>query len=398
MGDFRVNLGRPHALMSQQFADGLDRHPLRKRNRRGERMTRGVKCDPPGNAGHRHQPFETGIAPTVSRQVKYPGVAFRSEIFPDDRMGNPEQPDMNRRSGLLTKRVDPQLVMLFLDMPGRQLAKVDIREAREATEQKSIPDQLEHRRCGCQPDNTPEFRCGEIIPGNGLVTQLVIGKRIPFHIPLFPGQHENMFEGNHIDPYRILFTIAFQRNITMEIRQEFPVDLLEGDVAASVVFGNEFGKVLIYRSVFAVSRFAARDSDHSEECIVVSAEKLQQEKIPTVISQIPLLDHAGSDHSLFAEQRMVTVFDAIVNPIEMFIDEQGLGTSPDGTPQCSIPKFERDGLLGGNLGAFAVEGDASHDRNVPVAQGCVFFGVEQDFKRVSHTHNLLSISHLKGNV
>lgn len=305
-----------------------------------------VKRNPTADARHGHQPLKARIAPTVGRQVEYPTVTLLGQVFPDDRTGHVEQPYMDRNAGFLPERMDPQAIACPLEVPGRQPAEIDIGESREAAEQKGIPDQLQGRRLGSEAYDAPQFRHGKVVPGHGFATQLVVGERITIHVSVFPRQHEDMFEGNHIDPGRILLAVAFQHHVTVKIRQEFAVYLFEMYVVAPIMLRNEPFKMTVYASVFIIGRLASGDSDHAEKFVVVPAEKVQQAVFSLIDSPIALLDHAGSYRDLFAKQHVVTMFNAIVDPVELFIDEQRLAAPSDGTSQTGIPKLERDGLAG----------------------------------------------------
>lgn len=261
-------------------------------------------------------------------------------------MGHVEQPYMDRSAGFLPERMDPQTIVCPLEVPGRQPAKINIGEPRETTEQKGIADQLQGRRFGTEPYDAPQFRHGKVVPGDGFAIQLVVGERIAVHVSMFPRQHEDMFEGNHIDPGRIFLAVAFQHHVAVEIRQEFTVYLSEIKIIAPVMFRDEPFQVTVYASVFIIGCLASGDSDHAEKFFVVPAEKVQQPVFLPVGSQIALLDHAESHRSLFAKQHVVTMFNAIVDPVELFIDEQRLAAPSDGTSQTGIPKLERDGLAG----------------------------------------------------
>ena len=142
MGDGRINLRGAYVFMPQQFADGLDRHSLRKRDRRGEGVACRMERDVPWNARQGHNAFETDVAPAVARQAEYPCISLYWFVFQQNGVRNREDTHVDRRPGLAAGRVDPQLFTVLLDMLRGKRAEIDVGKSGETTEHKRVAYQL----------------------------------------------------------------------------------------------------------------------------------------------------------------------------------------------------------------------------------------------------------------
>ena len=69
MGDGRIDLGCANVLMSQQFTDCFDRHPLRQRNGRSECMPRHMERNFFRDTRPRRNLVQAGVAPPVAREL-----------------------------------------------------------------------------------------------------------------------------------------------------------------------------------------------------------------------------------------------------------------------------------------------------------------------------------------
>lgn len=78
--DGSINLRGSDVGMAEQFADGLDRHPLRQRDGRCESVTGGVEGDVTSDVRPTDDPPQTSVAPAVARQIENPLAARRRSI------------------------------------------------------------------------------------------------------------------------------------------------------------------------------------------------------------------------------------------------------------------------------------------------------------------------------
>lgn len=84
MGDGRIDLGCANVLMSQQFTDCFDRHPLRQRNGRSECMPRLVERNFFRDTRPRRNLVQAGVAPPVAWEREN-RIAFPPEgVVPQD--------------------------------------------------------------------------------------------------------------------------------------------------------------------------------------------------------------------------------------------------------------------------------------------------------------------------
>lgn len=164
---------------------------------------------------------------------------------------------------------------LTLDVSRRQRPGIDIRQPREAAEQKSIADQTHTGMGHIETKQAVDLLEGQVMARNLLVAELVVGKGVTGEVSLAGGQPENVLEGDQVDPYGVFLVPAHAGHEVVEPDQEAAVDARQRQVLTPVVVRDEALQVAVDTAVF-ISRQAAVDSHHTVKLRVVLAEKIQQ--------------------------------------------------------------------------------------------------------------------------
>ena len=301
MSDRGVNLRGPYISVAKQFADGFDRYSLRKGNRRSEGMARRVEGNVSGDARQRHDPVEANVAPAVARQVENAFCAVHRVVSQQNSIRDRKDPHVDLRTGFATGRTYPHLFTLLSDVFWCQRAKVDIGKSRETTEQKGVAHQQQRHVVEVEPDKPSDFGDGKVVARHELAVQLVVGKKIRREIAPPAGQHEDVFECDHVNLRRVLFVPALLSDVLVETRQEFPVEVPERQVPALVFTADVIFEVVVNTPVFVIGRLAAAGADHPAKLLVVLPEKGQQHLAAAVVAEIHLLDHLRRDLRMFVK-------------------------------------------------------------------------------------------------
>lgn len=100
-----------------------------------------MECNLLHNAYFGHDFVETGIAPAVARKGENPLVAGHRPMFEQDVVRHFEQPDIHSEP-VLRRVVLIHNCLFTCWMFQRKVLYINIRQAREAAEQKCVPDKL----------------------------------------------------------------------------------------------------------------------------------------------------------------------------------------------------------------------------------------------------------------
>ncbi len=382
--DGRIDLGRADVLMSQQFADRLDGHALGKGEGRGERVARRMERDASSDVRMLDDPLQTGIAPTVARQVENPLAAGRRAVTQQDRMRNGEQADIDFGARFAPFRADPPLVVLFQQIFGPQVAQVDIRKAGEATEDIGVAHELQLRFVQRNVHEFDDLLLGEVVAVDGFAMQLVVDEQVALHVSAAAGQHQNMLQRSHIDPGSVVSERRPFADPRMEIDDESPIQFAKGQVFAFVTLFDECRQVGVNTPIFIIGTFRTGDADHVGELVVVLSEKSQQIHAVEIGAEKTGFDGLGRGMALLQKERFITFFHPEADIRQAVVDAVRNGASAECMSGLGLPKMGGYGKLGRKLGPLAVDRDASHDRELSIAQRRFSLHIEEDSERVSH--------------
>lgn len=324
MGDDRVDLSGANVFVSQQFADRLYGDTLRQRDRSGERMAGRMERDAFVDARRRCDPAQTSVAPSVARQTENREIGRFGQIVLQNRMRQGEQPDAHFGAGLAAGQIEPPGAgggLLYL-APG-EVAEVDVGQSRETTEQKRIAHALQRPGREIDSDQFVDFIDCQIIAVDEFAAQLVTGEHVVFEVPLAAGQHEDVFQRDHVDPRRILLAAAPLDDVGMEAGEEFVVEFVECDIGSPVGRFDVALQMPADAPIFIISSPAPADADHAAEFVVVPAEKLQKPAATLRGSEISLLDHDRSDERPGQKERAVTLLNAVTDVQKLAVDFAG---------------------------------------------------------------------------
>ena len=272
MGDDGVDLRSADISVAQQLADRLDRHALRQRNGRGKGVARGVERHAFGDARGRGDLLQPLVAPAVGRQPEDAIARSGRKIAPEDRQRQCEKPHAHFGTGFATCEVDPCAVAALLDVVPRQTAEIDVGEPGEAAEQKGIAHELQGSGRKFEPDQLVDFAEGQIAAIDELAVELVSGEQIALEVALAAGQHEDMFQGDHIDPRRVFLVAALLDDIGMEAGEELFVELVEREVGPPVGGSDVALHVAADALVLIIGSLAPADAHHAPELFVVAVQ------------------------------------------------------------------------------------------------------------------------------
>lgn len=127
-----------------------------------------------------------------------------------------------------------------------------------------------------QPDQPSDLFDGQISARNPLAADFVAGEQVRFQVAAAAGLRQNVFEGDHVDPDRVLAAAARSRNVAVEAVEELPVELSELQIIAPVSSPDVTFEVVADAPIFIKGGFAAVDAHHAAELLVVATEKSEQ--------------------------------------------------------------------------------------------------------------------------
>ncbi len=383
-GDGRIDLGRSDVLMAQQFADRLDGHALGEGEGRGEGVSGRMERDASSDVRMFDDPLQTGVAPSVARQVENPLAAGGRDVTQQDRMRDGEQADIDIGAGFSPLRADPPLVVLFQEVLGPQVAQVDIRKTGEAAEDIGVAHELQLGFFQRNAHELENLLFGEVVAVARFAMQLVVDEEVALHVPGAAGQHQNVFQCGHVDPGRVVPERRPVADPRMEIDDEFPIQFAKGQVFAFVTLFDEGLQVGVDTPIFIVGTFRSGDADHLEKLVVVLSEKGQQIRSVEVGAEKTGFDGLGRDTTLLQKERFVALFHSEADVRQSIVDAVRDGASADRPPCNGLPEMGGYGKPGRKLGPSAVDRDASHDRELSIAQRRLPLYVKKDSERVSH--------------
>ena len=206
-----INLRGADILVSQQFADSFDGHPLRKGHRRRKGVAGRVESDPFGNARRGRKLLQPLVAPAVAGQTEYRFVAVCGQIAAQNGLRHSEKTHADFRTRFAAGQVDPCLAAVLLNLPPGQVADVDIGKPREAAEHKSVAHQPQRPGGQFQPHHSAYLRFVQIVAADEFAVQLIPGERVVRQTAFASGHHQHVLERNHVNPRRVLFACECRR-------------------------------------------------------------------------------------------------------------------------------------------------------------------------------------------
>ena len=247
------------------------------------------------------------------------------------------------------------------------MADVDVGKAREATEQEGVEHEPLRPVGRCQQHEPADFRLGEVVARHEFAAEPVSGEEVRGEQVAAAGQHQNVFERDHIDPRRVLLVRGFPGDVLVESGEKPFVEFAERNVRAAAALADVGGEQPVNAPVLVIGGFAAADADHAAELLVVLPEKCQQRLLLPVVPEIHFPDQRGSDRGLPGQQRFITPFDAAADEEQFLVEFRSGGAPSRREPRADVPQGRIDVCADGQLRPLAVDRDARHDRHVAVA-------------------------------
>ena len=171
--------------------------------------------------------FEYLVATAVARNGENMTVPSQSLVFLHDTLGNVQKTDVRFGVGFLSSGDYPQIpVEECLQVVGGQVLHVGIRQTRENRKDEQVPHEfMVGVLHGCLHERM-YLRSGEVAPIHAFGGVDISRKGVERQTSVVPRYRNDVFQHNHVTPYRIGAAFLLRAQEILEIVDESEVEFL----------------------------------------------------------------------------------------------------------------------------------------------------------------------------
>ena len=294
IGDLGVDLRGADAGVAQDAAQGFDGDPLGK-GECGEGVPGDVERDARGDAALASHLDQVVVAAVVARHLE-DTRCVRVTAAVQDLFRNVEQKQVRGRMGLAAARHDPALSLeQGADIVPAQCLDVGVGQAREGRENEEVTDQALHLTFRPELQQPLKFLFRQIAALHLFEAVLVGSERIGTDRTGSARQGDDVLEGDHIDPDRIVLQARRGAEILLESIDHRNGDISDADVFQMVPFPDEGAQMPVHHVVALIALVRASVSDHLSEIFIVFVKHVEEHLLSVRCAQCVVFQPFGSD-------------------------------------------------------------------------------------------------------
>ena len=321
--------------------------------------------------------FEYFVAASVTRNGENMTVPCQSLVLLDDTLGNVQKADVRFGVGFLSSGDYPKIaVEEGLQAVGGEVLHVRIRQTREHGKDEQVPYKLVggvlHR---CVHERL-YLRSGEVAPVHAFGRVDISGKGIERQTPVVPCNGNDVFQHNHVAPYRVGAAFLFRAQEILEIVDECQVQFFKGNIVPLVGVRKKFAEVFVNGFVALVCSLRPAVSDFLGKLAIVLLKEFQQGFLLDTDTEIGIFEFGGSDISVRLHQFLVAAVHLHPNLVNRTVDSLRFDTFARSTVVLHVPQAQGNIHLATELLNLSVHRNATHQRQVAVGFLTAFLHVE----------------------
>lgn len=201
-------------------------------------------------------------------------------------------------------------------------------------------------------------------------------KGIEWQTTVIPRYRNDVFQYNHIAPYRIGAAFLHRAQEILEVVDEREVQLFEGNILTLVCMGQELPNMLADGYVSLESPFGSAVSDFLCKLSIVLLKEFQQGFLLNTDAEIDIFQLGGCNIPIRLHQFLVAAVYLHPNLVNCTVDFLRLGTFARSSVVLHIPQVWGNVHLAAELFNLSAHRKAAHQWQVAVGLYTAFLHVE----------------------